>query len=95
MLQAPSGAVFRSGEHDESWAAYRLDSGRARLVPVEIGHRGADAVEILSGLEEGAPLLLYPGERIRDGSRAACSALRARRASPSATPDSRPDPAWR
>jgi len=69
VLQAPSGAVFRSGEHDESWAAYRLDSGRARLVPVEIGHRGADAVEILSGLEEGAPLLLYPGERIRDGSR--------------------------
>ena len=69
VLQAPSGAVFRSGEDGRGWAVYRLDGDRARLVPVEIGHRGADAVEILSGLEEGAPLVLYPGERIRDGSR--------------------------
>lgn len=69
VLQAPSGAVFRSGLDGGSWAAYRLAGGRARLVPVSVGHRGADAVEILSGLEEGAPVVLYPGERIRDGSR--------------------------
>lgn len=66
LLQAPSGAVFRVRD---GWAAYRFEDGRARLTPLAIGHRGADAVEILSGLEAGARLVLYPGTRIRDGSR--------------------------
>ena len=66
VLQAPSGAVFRAGD---GWAAYRVDDGLARLATVRIGHRGADAVEILSGLEAGDALVLYTGERIGDGSR--------------------------
>jgi len=66
VLQAPAGAVFRVGD---GWAAYRLENGRARLSPLRAGHRGADAVEILAGLAPGAEVLLYPGERIGDGSR--------------------------
>ena len=75
VLQAPSGAVFRAGDgstgpQDSSgWATYRVDGGRARLTPLEVGHRGADAIEILSGIEAEARVVLYPGERIRDGSR--------------------------
>ncbi len=66
VLQVPSGAVFRVGD---GWAAYRLEGGRARLSPLRVGHRGTEAVEILSGLASGAEVLLYPGERIRDGTR--------------------------
>jgi len=66
VLQAPSGAVFRT---ESGWAAYRFDQGRARLTPLQVGHRGADAVEILSGPALGERLLLYPGDTIEDGSR--------------------------
>lgn len=81
VLQAPSGAVFRAGD---GWAAYRVDAGRARLTRVEVGHRGADAVEILSGLEVGDRLVLYPGARLADGARV--------RALPEAGPRSTPSP---
>jgi HlyD family secretion protein len=66
VIQAPSGAVFRTGD---GWAAYRIDAGRARLTRVEVGHRGADTVEVLSGLGVGDRLVLYPGARITDGAR--------------------------
>lgn len=66
VLQAPSGAVFRAGE---GWGAYRVEGGRARLTLVKVGHRGAEAVEILSGIEAGAAVVLYPGQRLRDGAR--------------------------
>jgi HlyD family secretion protein len=63
VLQAPPGAIFRA---DDGWAAFRLVDGRAVRTPVEVGHRGSDGVEILAGLEPGAEVLLYPGERIDD-----------------------------
>ena len=39
------------------------------LTRVEVGHRGADTVEVLSGLGVGDRLVLYPGARITDGAR--------------------------
>lgn len=66
VLQAPSGAVFRAGE---GWGAYRVEGGRARLTLLELGHRGAEAVEVLSGIEAGDEVVLYPGAWVRDGSR--------------------------
>jgi HlyD family secretion protein len=66
VLKAPVGAVFR---HGAGWAAFRIDLDRARLVPVEIGHRGETEVEIISGLSPGAVLAVHPGERVKDGAR--------------------------
>lgn len=66
VVQAPAGAVFRAGE---GWGVYRLEDGRAHLTLVVVGHRGADAVEILSGIAAGTEVVLYPGQRLRDGSR--------------------------
>ena len=66
VLQAPAGAVFRAGE---GWACYRIDGGRARWTPVEVGQRALEGVEIRAGLEAGALVVLYPGERLRDGAR--------------------------
>jgi HlyD family secretion protein len=68
IVKAPQGAVFRRGD---SWAAFRVDDGIARLVPVVIGHRGETEVEILSGLEPGDDVAVAPGDRVDDGVRVA------------------------
>jgi HlyD family secretion protein len=62
----PQGAAFR---HGTEWAAFRIDSGRARLTPVRIGHRGESEVEVLDGLDPGMLVAVHPGDRVKDGAR--------------------------
>ncbi|MHC4875542.1 MAG: efflux RND transporter periplasmic adaptor subunit [Planctomycetota bacterium] len=64
VLRIPMSALFRSGEH---WSVFAVRSDRAELVTVEPGHRSSLEVEILAGLVEGDEIVLYPGDRIRDG----------------------------
>jgi HlyD family secretion protein len=66
VLQLPVAALFRDGVH---WATYVVDGGRARLRRVEVGHVGESAAQVLAGLEEGAVVITYPGDEIRDGVR--------------------------
>lgn len=66
VIQIPLASVFRSGQ---GWAVYVARDGRARSVPVELGVRSDVAVEVESGLEEGARVLVHPGERVTDGIR--------------------------
>jgi HlyD family secretion protein len=66
VLKVPVGALFRRGS---DWAVFVLDRGRARLRPVVVGHRNEREAEIRDGLHEGETVLLYPGERVRDGQR--------------------------
>jgi HlyD family secretion protein len=64
VLTVPASAVFRDKEH---WAVYTVEQGRARLRPIKLGHRGRLDVEIVSGLGEGATVILHPTDRIVDG----------------------------
>jgi HlyD family secretion protein len=64
VTKAPVGAVFR---HGDTWAAFRVDSGVAHLVPVTVGHRGETEVEVLTGLSAGAQVVVHAGDRVRDG----------------------------
>jgi HlyD family secretion protein len=64
VTKAPVGAVFR---HGDTWAAFRVDGGVAHLVPVTVGHRGETEVEVLSGLNAGAQVVVHAGDRVRDG----------------------------
>ncbi|HEY8924973.1 MAG TPA: HlyD family efflux transporter periplasmic adaptor subunit [Polyangia bacterium] len=66
VRQAPIGAVFR---HGDGWALYRIEGTRAKQVPVTLGHRSDDAVEILSGAEVGDVVAVHPGERVQTGAR--------------------------
>jgi HlyD family secretion protein len=66
VLKAPQGAVFR---HGDGWAVFRIDGGKAALVPVEIGHRGETEVEIRSGLAPDVAVAVHPGDRVRPGAR--------------------------
>lgn len=65
-LKAPNGAVFRRGEQ---WHAYVVANGHAELRSVRIGQASNTETEILDGLKEGDEVILYPGDRIKDGLR--------------------------
>lgn len=68
VVQAPVAALFRS---NGQWAVFRVADGRAVLTPVEVGHDNGRNAEILSGLEAGETIILYPGEQLADGTRVA------------------------
>lgn len=66
ILQVPANALFRK---DSAWSVFTVDNGRARERNVNIGHQNGLAAEILSGLNEGEEVILYPDESIRDGAK--------------------------
>ena len=67
-LRVPTAALFRDGP---AWAAYVIEDGRARLRRVEIGAISEDVAQVRSGLTVGTPVVLYPGDAMREGLRVA------------------------
>ena len=67
-LKLPLTALFRDGNH---WAVFVNENGRAVRRHVELGHRSASEAEVLSGLESGDAVVVYPGEAIDEGVRIA------------------------
>ena len=59
-------ALFR---HGEKWAVFTMDGGHARRTLVELGHQTGQDGEVLSGLAEGTPVIVHPGDTLVDGSR--------------------------
>ncbi|HSG63831.1 MAG TPA: HlyD family efflux transporter periplasmic adaptor subunit, partial [Gammaproteobacteria bacterium] len=66
VVQVPVAALFRDGER---WAVFRVEDGVAQLTPVSIGRDNGRSAQVLSGLEEGQSVVLYPGEQLTDGAR--------------------------
>jgi len=66
VLRVPTSTLFRSGD---KWATYSVDAGRAHLTSVEIGHQTGQEAEILSGLAEGARIIVHPSDAIADTAR--------------------------
>lgn len=66
VLKVPASALFRTGE---AWSTFVIEDGRARLRPVEIGHRNASEAEILKGIDEGAEVVLHPANELKGGAR--------------------------
>ncbi len=69
VIKVPAGALFRnpSGE----WAVFAVRDGRAKTVPIEMGHSNGLEAEVLSGLSPGDKVVLHPSDRVRDGVRVA------------------------
>ncbi len=65
-LQAPAGALF---QHDGQWQAFVIDGSHARLRNVTIGRTNGVETEVLAGLKEGDRLVVYPGDKVLDGTR--------------------------
>lgn len=66
VLKIPAGALFRWGDE---FAVFTVADGRAKRTTVRSGHSNGLETEILEGLDEGATVILYPSDRIRDGIR--------------------------
>ena len=63
-LTVPVGALFRSGDR---WAVFVVRDGRARVTPIEIGHRNNRVAEVASGLGTGDQVILHPSDKVKDG----------------------------
>ncbi|MET0261641.1 MAG: HlyD family efflux transporter periplasmic adaptor subunit [Rariglobus sp.] len=66
VLRVPSGALF---QRDGGWQTFVLDGKRTRLHSVKIGQSNGSETEIVEGLTEGQRVIIFPGDRVRDGSR--------------------------
>lgn len=66
VLRAPAGALF---QRDGIWQAFVLDGGRAKLRTVQVGHGNGRDMEVLGGLSAGERVVLYPGDKVADGTR--------------------------
>ncbi len=75
-LQIPTSALFRQGDR---WAAFSVESGRARLRPVTIGQRNGVTAELLGGLKSGDQVIVHPGDQIADGTRVTLREIQAAR----------------
>lgn len=65
-LQVPAGALF---QREGIWQTFVIEGGRARLRTVTPGHSNGVQTEIVDGLAEGEEVIVYPGDRVDDGSR--------------------------
>jgi HlyD family secretion protein len=46
---------------------FAVEAARARKKKVELGHRSAEAAEVLAGLSAGEQVIAYPVDTLRDG----------------------------
>ncbi len=66
VLRAPAGALFqRAG----GWQTFVLEGGRVKSRAVKVGRSTGLETEILDGLHEGDRVVVYPGDKVADGSR--------------------------
>lgn len=66
VLKIPLGALFKI---QDRWAAYTLKNKRAHLQEIQIGKKNNREVVLISGLKEGDPVILFPGDEIFEGVR--------------------------
>lgn len=64
----PAGALFRQGD---DWAVFAVKNGVARQRTVQISRSNGIDASIISGLEDGDEIVLYPSSGLVDGARVA------------------------
>nr|WP_255428185.1 hypothetical protein [Ramlibacter cellulosilyticus] len=65
----PVGALFPIA--DGGTGVYRVEDGRARLRPVELGGRNGNEARVRGGLQPGDTVVVYPPPAVADGLRVA------------------------
>lgn len=66
VLSVPTSALFREAA---GWRAFVVEEGRARLREVEVGERGEARTQVLSGIEEGETVVVFPPDDLVDGAK--------------------------
>lgn len=67
-LRAPAGALFQRGG---VWQVFAVEAGRSKLRSVKVGRSNGVETEIVDGLGEGTRVVIYPGDKVVDGTRVA------------------------
>ncbi len=65
-LRAPAGALF---QRRGAWQAFTVENNRARARTVTVGRTNGVQTEIADGLVDGAFVVVYPGDKVSDGTR--------------------------
>lgn len=63
-LTVPTSALFR---RDERWQTFAIVSGVVQLRELVIGRRSIDMAEVLSGVQEGERVIVFPSDLVNDG----------------------------
>jgi HlyD family secretion protein len=66
VLRVPAGALF---QREGTWRTFVVDGNHAKLRTVKTGQSNGIETEIIEGLSEGDRVIIYPGDRVVDGSR--------------------------
>ncbi len=66
VVKVPASALFRTGD---DWSVFVIEGGRAHLREVLLGERTPREAEVVDGLQPGDAVILYPSERVEDGTR--------------------------
>jgi len=66
VLSVPASSVFR---RNKGWAVFAIVGGKAKLTPIKVGRRNPRQVQVLSGLEPNADVVLHPSDQVSDGVR--------------------------
>jgi len=66
VLQVPASALFR---HNNGWAVFVAEAGRARLRPIQVGQRSGLQAQVLDGLKAGDKVIVHPDDKVTDGVR--------------------------
>jgi len=66
VLQVPAGALF---QREGGWKTFVVDGGRARIRDVEVGRSNGVETQVLGALGAGERVIVYPGDRVKDGAR--------------------------
>jgi HlyD family secretion protein len=64
VIKVPTSSLFR---HESKWALYKVEEDRAVRKLVEVGQRNGLEAEVLSGLQPGDRIVIYPSEAMADG----------------------------
>jgi HlyD family secretion protein len=65
-LRAPAGALF---QRNGNWETFVIESGRAYSRRVQPGRGNGVETEIIEGLREGDQVVVYPGDKVVEGTR--------------------------
>lgn len=65
-LKLPAGALFRIGTN---WATFVIGDGRAVRRDLKVGRTSGVESQVLEGIRAGEDVILYPGDRVREGLR--------------------------
>jgi HlyD family secretion protein len=72
-VTVPVGAIFRDGD---GWAVFAVRGNTARKQSIEAPRRSSTSALVVNGLAAGERVILYPAERVRDGTRVRAISVR-------------------